>query len=136
MNPPPPPGTTAPPPPPPEWTPPVLPTSSPGCGTPQADASGTTIAAPSGRKLHVWGPSGYDASKTYPVVFMFHGIQSNGPDFESWFDEEKYVNNEPFVVYLDANGGYWDVDGDSDLQYFDESVKKLGETYCIDPSHV
>jgi polyhydroxybutyrate depolymerase len=120
----------------PEWTPPTLPTNSPGCGSPQPDASGTTITNPSGRQMHVWGPSGYDKAKTYPVIFMFHGIESNGPDFQSWFNQENYVNNEAFVVYLDAKGGYWDVDGDTDLTYFDESVKKLGETYCIDPSHV
>ncbi len=125
------------PPPAPEWTPPTLPTNSPGCGMPQADASGTTITAPSGRKLHIWGPSGYQKANPYPVVMMFHGIQSSGPDFESWFTQEKFVNNEAFVVYLDAaNNGYWDTDGDTDLVYFDEAVKKLGETYCIDPSRV
>ena len=120
------------------WVPPVVPTSSKACGTPRADAVQVDYTTPSGRTFHVWGPSGYDPNKTYPVVMVFHGIQASGVAHESWFKMEDYTQNEAFVVYPDAAGAnaYWDVNGDKDLLFFDEMVKQLGETYCIDPSRV
>lgn len=117
------------------WVPPVVATTSAGCGTDRADAWGVDSATPGGRTFHVWGPSGYDKNKTYPVVIMFHGIQSNGRDFESWFKMEDYTNNEAFVVYPDA-APEWDTWGDKDVLFFDAMVKQLGQTYCINPSRV
>lgn len=124
---------------PPAWTPPVVPTSSPACAGsgPKTIAAGTTLETPDGRTMHVWGPEdGYDRTKTWPVVLMFHGIQTNGADFESWFEMEKYVDSKAIVVYPDAEDGYWDASGTKDLAFFDAMMKKLGETYCIDPSRV
>jgi predicted esterase len=119
-----------------EWTPPVVATTSPACGTARGKATGETFTTPNGRTFHVWGPTGYDPNKKYPVVMMFHGIESTGDQFEQWFEMEKYVSNEAFVVYPDAINGYWDVDGQTDLAMFDEVVKQVGETYCINPSRV
>lgn len=99
-------------------------------------ASGTTYTTPSGRTFHVYSPANYDASKTYPVVLAYHGWQTEGPDFEAWFKMEEQVNGEAFVVYPDAVNGYWDLQGDTDVTFFDDMVKMLGDTYCIDPSHI
>ena len=138
-------GTTTPPattppttPPEPEWVPPVIATTSAACGTPRADAVQAKYTTPGGRTFHVWGPKGYDPNKTYPVVMVFHGIQASGVAFEGWFKMEDYTNNEAFVVYPDAAGAnkYWDIAGDTDLVFFDQMVKQLGETYCINPSRV
>ncbi|AKU93928.1 LpqC [Labilithrix luteola] len=101
-----------------------------------ADAVGVDSTTPSGRTFHVWGPQGYDPNKAYPVVVMFHGWYTDGRSFESWFQMEQYVNNEAFVVYPDAANQLWDLEGTSDLVFFDDLVKTLGETYCIDPSRV
>jgi hypothetical protein len=120
--------------PPPEWTPPVLPTRSGGCGIARADANGVLYTTPSGRTFHVWGPPNYDKDKAHNVVYTYHGIQTNGLDFESWFKMEDYVQDEAFVVYPDAAGGYWDLGGDSDLTFFDEMSKMMNDTYCTDPS--
>lgn len=120
----------------PEWVAPVVATTSPGCGTPRPRAVHADYTNAAGRSYHVWGPSSYDPNKTYPVVFTFHGIETNGSDFESWFKMEDYTQNEAFVVYPDATKGYWDVGGDTDLQFFDDMMKDLGETYCLDPSRV
>ena len=127
-----------PPPPEPEWVAPVVATTSAACGTPHADAVHANFTTPGGRTYHVWGPSGYDPSKTYPVVMVFHGIETNGADFESWFKMEDYTKNEAFVVYPDAAGpnAYWDVNGTTDLVFFDQMVKQLGETFCINPSRL
>ena len=120
----------------PPWMPPVVATTSMACGVAQPDATSADFTTPSGRTFHVWGPKNYDASKTYPVVVMFHGWYANGEAFQSWFEMEKYVQNAAFVVYPDAIGGLWDLNGDKDLLFFDEMVKQLGETYCINPSRV
>lgn len=122
----------------PEWVPPVVATTSSACGTPRADAVQADYTTPGGRAFHVWGPKGYDPNKTYPVVLVFHGIQASGVAHESWFKMEDYTNNEAFVVYPDAAGAnaYWDIAGDTDLVFFDQMIKKLGETYCINPSRV
>lgn len=133
-------GTRAPTPPPapPPWTPPVVPTSSPACldaASPQTIGDGTTLTA-GGRSFHLWKRGGYDRTKTWPVVLVFHGIQTTGPAFESWFQMEDYVDGKAIVVYPDAENGFWDPQGDKDLLFFDAMMKKLGETYCIDPSKV
>jgi poly(3-hydroxybutyrate) depolymerase len=126
------------PPPPAEWVPPVVATTSAACGTPRADAVKVDYTTPGGRTYHVWGPTNYDPNKTYPVVMVFHGIQASGVAHEDWFKMEDYTQNEAFVVYPDAAGAnaYWDVGGDTDLVFFDQMVKQLGETYCINPSRI
>jgi polyhydroxybutyrate depolymerase len=105
------------------------------------DAEGVDYTTPSGRTFHVWGPENYDPSKTYPVLVMFHGWYSTGRDFESWFEMEKYAVDddgarEAFVVYPDGLNQLWDLDGTTDLVFFDELVEQMGETYCINPSRV
>jgi poly(3-hydroxybutyrate) depolymerase len=132
-------GTTPPPgpPPEPEWVAPQVATTSAACGgavLPQA--IGTTYTTPGGRTYHVWGPSNYDPNKTYPIVMTFHGWYADGAAHEGWFKMEDYTENEAFVVYPDAVAGLWDLNGTTDLVFFDEMVKQLGETYCINPSRV
>jgi polyhydroxybutyrate depolymerase len=116
------------------WTWPVLPKTSAGCGVSRADAYGVEYTTPGGRTFHVWGPQGYDPNKAYPVVYTFHGMQTNGTDFEAWFQMEQYVHGEAFVVYPDAINGFWDLSGTSDLTFFDDMSKMMNETYCTNPS--
>lgn len=119
------------------WSPPVLPTSSAACGSGQTSISaGETHDVLGGRTYHVWGPASYDRTKPWPVVVMFHGIETNGADFEAWFNMEDYVDGKAIVVYPDAVNGAWDLSGTSDLVFFDALVKDLGARYCIDPSRV
>ncbi|HSO34181.1 MAG TPA: hypothetical protein VLT33_16715 [Labilithrix sp.] len=124
------------PPPEPEWIAPKIAITSAACGTAMPQATGATYTTPTGRTYHVWGPSSYDPNKTYPVVMTFHGWYANGAAFESWFKMEDYTENEAFVVYPDAVNGLWDLNGTTDLVFFDEMVKQLGETYCINPSRI
>ncbi len=124
------------PPPEPEWVPPAVATRSRGCGIPRPAAVGATHTTPGGRTLHVWGPSGYDPGRAYPVVIVFHGWYANGRAHQSWFEMEKYVDNEAMTVYPDAINGLWDLDGTTDLVFFDEMVSVLSDTYCINPSRV
>lgn len=126
------------PPPEPEWVAPVVATTSAACGTAKARPTGTEFVLASGRKFHVWGPSNYDENKTYPVVFMFHGLGADGPAFASWFEMEKYVEGEAFVVYGSATtvGASWQPGTQAELDYFDQVVQRLGAEYCINPSRL
>ncbi len=121
----------------PEWVAPVVAKTSAACGgSALPQAVGTTYTTPGGRTYHVWGPTNYDPNKTYPVVLTYHGWYADGAAHEGWFKMEDYTQNEAFVVYPDAVNGLWDLNGTTDLVFFDEMVKQLGETYCINPSNI
>ena len=64
------------------WVPPVLPTTSVGCGIPKGALNNVLHTTPSGRKFHVWGPSNYNPSTPYPVALTYHGWYTNGADFQ------------------------------------------------------
>ncbi len=121
----------------PEWKAPVVATTSAGCGKaapqPLANAVFTT---PSGRKFRVFAPSNYDNNKRYPTALTFHGWYADSDKFEQWFKMEESVGNAGLTVYPDAVNGLWDLEGESDLLFFDELVKQLGDAYCINPSRV
>ncbi|MBX3190927.1 MAG: hypothetical protein KF819_28285 [Labilithrix sp.] len=119
-----------------QWVPPVVPTTSPACGTAQPAAVGASYATASGRSFHVWGPPQYDPNVRYPVVVAYHGWYADGKGHQSWFEMEKSVNGEAFVVYPDSDGPTWDTSGTKDLAFFDDMIKQLGETYCINPARV
>lgn len=118
------------------WVAPKVATTSAACGVAQGDAKHANFKTPTGRTFHVWGPSNYDPNKTYPVVLVFHGWYATGEAFQSWFEMDKYVDNQAFVVYPDAISGLWDVNGTQDLLFFDEMMAQLAATYCINPSRV
>jgi polyhydroxybutyrate depolymerase len=130
------PGEDAEPPPPPPWTPPFVATTSAACGMARGVTQGETFTTAGGRTFHVWGPKNYDPNKTYPVLFTYHGWYATARGFQSWFKMDSYVGEDAFTVYPDAINTVWDLGGNSDLLFFDEMVAMLGQTFCIDPSHV
>lgn len=119
-----------------EWKPPVVATTSAACGTARTNSAGETFTTPSGRTFHVWAPSNYNPNTRYPVALVYHGWYTKGPAFQSWFKMNEQVGNDGITVFPDAAGDFWDLDGTSDLTFFDEMVKKLGETFCINPSRI
>jgi predicted esterase len=124
------------PPTPPPWIAPVLPTRSAACGMPRVNRPGETFKTPSGRSFHVYAPANYDANTAYPVSLTFHGWYGTGPTFRDWFRMDEAVKNDGLTVYPDADGPLWDQVGTKDLLFFDEMMKQLSETYCINPSRV
>lgn len=66
----------------------------------------------------------------------YHGWYASGTAFQNWFKMENAVGNAGITVYPDALNNMWDLGGDSDLVFFDEIMKQLGDTYCINPSRV
>jgi poly(3-hydroxybutyrate) depolymerase len=107
-----------------------------GCGNGASSPRALTMTTPGGRTFHVWGPASYDAARAYPVVFTYHGIQSDGLSFQRWFKMEEHVAGQAFVVYPDANGPTWKMGDDSDLAFFDAMRVALSNAFCIDLSRL
>lgn len=119
-----------------QWQPPVLPTTSAGCGIPKGALKNVTHTTPSGRTFHVWGPNNYDPNTNYPVALTYSGWYTNGPAFQSWFSMDQQVGNDGLTVFPDSDGPEWDQFGMKDINFFDEMMKVLADNYCINPSRV
>jgi len=98
-------------------------------------ARGARHVTPSGRTFHVWTPSNYDGTRSYPLLFAVHGWRSNGRDFQKWFKMESFTDDQAIVVYPDAKD-IWDLDGTADLEFFDAMLDGMTNAYCIDRARV
>ena len=108
---------------------------SPGCGTGARSPEGE-VRSVDGRDVLVWGPPGYDPSRAWPVVLVFHGLHSNAKTFASWFAMEQSVGGEAFTVYPSAKDGAWDVRGATDLDFVDAVMESISASYCVDRGRV
>lgn len=113
---------------------------APGCGKSLPVGVGAPIGTARGRTFRVYTPRGYDKSRAHPVLFVFHGINSSGAQFQSWFKMEEHVLDEPIVVYPDARkttlGAAWELGGDRDIEFFEDMRSALFQSYCVDLSRV
>jgi poly(3-hydroxybutyrate) depolymerase len=114
---------------------------SPGCGKPAPVAPGVLVGTGGGRTFHVFPPRGYDPNAAYPVLFTYHGIDSNGGQFEEWFKMEDHVNGEAIVVYPDARkasygGTAWELAGERDMIAFDDMRSAVAQSFCVDLTRI
>ncbi len=67
-------------------------------------------------------PKGYDASKTYPVVFFFHSIRGRDTSWVKNRGANDYVDKYQYIAIYGqgANGGYWNVGGNYPLKPVNE----------------
>jgi polyhydroxybutyrate depolymerase len=107
---------------------------SSGCGKDAASPRGA-VREIDRRTFNTWGPSSYDPNRPYPVVLTFHGIGTNGRDFQKWFKMEEHVEGAAFTVYPDAER-IWDLRGDGDLKFTAQIIEALASAHCIDRSRV
>jgi polyhydroxybutyrate depolymerase len=121
-----------------DGAPPPVPTA--GCGTPANQALGryvrkNTMVGTRPRDYSVYLPLGYDPMRPYRAVFLGHGCGGNGgvP-----FPFETASKGDAIIVGLDAVGPCFDVNGgmSTELPYFDQALKELSSTYCVDKSRV
>ncbi len=58
-------------------------------------------------------PSGYTASKSYPVIFFFHSIRGRDTSWVANRSAGDYVEKYQYIAVYGqgANGGYWNVGG-------------------------
>lgn len=106
------------------------------CGGGRSPVTGAPHMTASRRTFHVWTPSSYDGSRPLPVIFAVHGMGSGGRGFQRWFKMETLVDDSAIVVYPDSDKELWDIDGDTELVFFDAMLDGLAGAYCIDRSRV
>lgn len=119
----------------------TLPTRSAGCGktAPSSPARGDAVKVDVGgaeRSFVRFIPKSYDASRSYPLVFVFHGMGADGPAMADYIKMQDYAAGDAVVVFPSATNGRWDTKGPSDLTFFDAVVKDVGATACIDEQRV
>jgi len=110
---------------------------SSGCGkTSPAVGSSSSPLTVSGHKYYAKLPTGYDANKPYPLLFMFN--PTNNPI--SWAEQNAGFETAPakdawIRVYPDpaseANG--W---GASDVSFFQPLYDQVTGAYCVDKARV
>jgi poly(3-hydroxybutyrate) depolymerase len=118
-----------------------LPTTSPGCGT-AATPSGSsgdlktiTVGGVS-REFVLYVPAGYDKTRSYPIVTVWHGIDATGPEMAAWITMQDYSAPNAIVAFPSALNKTWDVGGDKDLAFFDAMVGSLESTLCVNEQRV
>ena len=110
---------------------------STGCGkaSPAVGSSGSPLTV-SGHQYYVKLPTGYDASKPYPVMMMFNPTgnpiswaESNA-GFETTGPKEAWIRAYPTMAN-NANG--W---GASDVAFFQPFYDQILASYCVDKARV
>jgi len=114
------------------------PNGSAGCGTSTTDAVGTFVEKTAdvdgtARTYFVYLPPGYDPTRAYPVVYQFHGCNSN-PDKESNnVPIENQTGSDAIIVRGRAASDCWDTNATGpDVAFFDAMVSATDAGYCAD----
>lgn len=114
------------------------PIGSAGCGMAVTDTEGdwnakTLDVENVTRNYFVFVPPGYDPMRAYPVVYQFHGCNSN-PDKEA---NNVPIQNESqgdaIIVRGRATSDCWDTSSEGpDVKFFDAMVSTIEAGYCAD----
>ncbi len=84
-------------------------------------------------------PPGYDPTRAYPIVFVFHGSGGRAEGARETFSFESFVGDEAIFVYPQGRGD-WDLDtpaaNNSDVVFFDQVLAKLEGDLCVDAARV
>ena len=98
------------------------------------------------RKYFITLPKNYDNTKPHKVLFALHCYGSTGEDFvhhsadydhpTPYYGQQVLDKNGNYIfVSLDAIGGLWNK-GQSDHDFFAQTLTTLNENYCVDTSRV
>ncbi|MHC4984963.1 MAG: alpha/beta hydrolase-fold protein [Planctomycetota bacterium] len=109
----------------------------------QADFTQTIPS--SGREFIVHVPPSYDGSTAVPLLFMFHGLNSNSAEAASeYYDWSALADTENFIaLYPDSltfgDGKHWDIQAggvSQDLDFVSDMLSWATANYNIRPSHI
>lgn len=82
-------------------------------------------------------PPGAAAGTPTPVVFVFHGANQSGENARARFGLEGPADGGAIFVYPNAIQGTWDIRAVSnDGRRVDVLIRKLAQSYCIDPERI
>ena len=117
--------------------------ASPGCGiAPPSSGSGKTLVVNGATRTYVLSvPSSYDRNRAYPLLFGFHGLGGSGSQAQLYFGLTQATQGQAILVYPDATGSSkaWGISGSAataDLAFFDELVRTLQSSLCIDKNRI
>ena len=92
------------------------------------------------RTYQLFLPSTYDAHKSFPLVFVFHGDGGTGANIRGAFGLEAASAGGAVLVYPDGEGNTWQIDGAAgvtkDVTFIDDLAADLVKTHCAEASHV
>jgi poly(3-hydroxybutyrate) depolymerase len=123
-------------------------TRSPGCTQATAARTGVfTLSAKDGsgkdRTYVLQAPPAYSSSRSYPLIFVFHGAGGSAKESMSW-GLQNATNAGATGIFVFPNGipyrnygvGWDDSSNGYDLPLFDAMLKDVGSAYCVDLSRV
>lgn len=88
------------------------------------------------RTYAIFVPDTYDATKSFPMVFVFHGDGGNGAGIRKSIKLEEQAAGEAIFVYPDGEGKTWHFDSAGellvDVAFVDALAASLGKTHCTD----
>lgn len=118
--------------------------STPGCGVANVvkglQSKQTITVGSEARTYELFVPDSYDAHKTFPLVFVFHGDGGSGAGIRSSFKLEAASEQGAIFVYPDGAAKTWRFDDAAglakDVAFIDQLAKQLGTSHCTDRKRV
>jgi len=99
-----------------------------------------TIAVSGAQRSYVLSvPSDYVSSKSWPVIFGFHGLNADGKAARNYLKLEQGGAKDALFVYPTATSkatGWKMKEGEGDVEFFDALLDSLGKSHCIDVGRV
>jgi poly(3-hydroxybutyrate) depolymerase len=126
------------------WTPKSDAKPSAACGasvTPPADGYQDIMSNGEARRFVIHLPAGYDGTKTFPAIFVYHSLGEDALQFEkSKFDFPALARETAVLVEMEAllvnNQRSFERDPPDDLVYTDTVVAWLESNVCFDTSRM
>lgn len=117
---------------------------SDGCGQDPSNLSTTLTVESKSRSFVLYLPSDYDADRSYPLIFAWHGLGGSGAIAQYYFGVEQAAGSDAIIVYpnalpLETAGGDtgWELNPSGyDFAFFDAMYTAVTDGLCIDKSRV
>lgn len=123
-----------------------VPRMSPGCGKAEVRNAPSQVTVNGiDRSFLLTTPDRYVNHDAHPLIIAFHGRTNSNEMVRSYFGldraTEDYFIAYPAALQKDTGTFHWSDPGNTpsqlrDIAFFDEIVKTLGETYCIDMDRI
>lgn len=114
--------------------------AAPGCGNTAAPkgARNLTIQVNGQSRTYVlFVPSGYNASRSIPLIFAWHSAGADGAESRRYYKLEPVTGDGAIIVYPNGLKGAWDLSANGvDMKFFDVLLASISKDYCVDQTRV